>query len=76
MKTKSLGFGEAVKELAAEAGMPQYKFSQWTLKKKKDLILIKIFLKNIQIFFISNFLNLKIVKLIILRKKRIKSKYN
>ncbi len=35
MKTKSFGFGEAVKTLAAEAGMQPYKFSQFD--KKKDL---------------------------------------
>ncbi len=35
MKTRSLGFGEAVKILAAEAGMQPYRFS--TFDKKKDL---------------------------------------
>ena len=35
MKTKSLGFGEAVKALAAEAGMPQYKFSKTDTEKEK-----------------------------------------
>jgi len=35
MKTKSLGFGEAVKVLAAEAGMQPYRFSNFD--KKKDL---------------------------------------
>ena len=35
MKTKSIGFGEAVKILAAEAGMQPYRFS--TFDKKKDL---------------------------------------
>ena len=35
MKTKSLGFGEAVKTLAAEAGMQPYRFSNFD--KKKDL---------------------------------------
>ena len=35
MKTKSLGFGEAVKALAAEAGMPQYKFSKTDTEKDK-----------------------------------------
>tara|TARA_B110000027_G_scaffold123201_1_gene138778 strand:+ start:27 stop:1808 length:1782 start_codon:yes stop_codon:yes gene_type:complete len=35
MKTKSLGFGEAVKALAAEAGMPQYKFSTMDTEKEK-----------------------------------------
>ena len=35
MKTKSIGFGEAVRTLAAEAGMQPYRFS--TFDKKKDL---------------------------------------
>ena len=35
MKTKSMGFGEAVKILAAEAGMQPYRFSNFD--KKKDL---------------------------------------
>ncbi len=34
MKTKSIGFGEAVKSLAAEAGMQPYRFSNFD--KKKD----------------------------------------
>jgi len=35
MKTKSLGFGEAVKTLAAEAGMAPYRFSNFDEKKEK-----------------------------------------
>ncbi len=35
MKTKSMGFGEAVRVLAAEAGMQPYRFSNFD--KKKDL---------------------------------------
>ncbi len=35
MKTKSVGFGEAVRTLAAEAGMPPYRFSNFD--EKKDL---------------------------------------
>tara|TARA_B100001248_G_scaffold227337_1_gene185690 strand:+ start:515 stop:2302 length:1788 start_codon:yes stop_codon:yes gene_type:complete len=34
MKTKSIGFGEAVKTLAAEAGMQPYRFSQFDKKKE------------------------------------------
>ena len=34
MKTKSIGFGEAVKSLAAEAGMQPYRFSKFD---EKDL---------------------------------------
>jgi len=35
IKTKSLGFGEAVKALAAEAGMPPYKFTKMDTEKEK-----------------------------------------
>ena len=35
MKTKSVGFGEAVRVLASEAGMQPYRFSNFD--KKKDL---------------------------------------
>ena len=35
MKTKSLGFGEAVKELAAEAGMLPYKFTKMDTAREK-----------------------------------------
>jgi DNA primase len=35
MKTKSIGFGEAVRDLAVEAGMQPYRFSNFD--KKKDL---------------------------------------
>ena len=35
MKTKSIGFGEAVRELASQAGMQPYRFSNFD--KKKDL---------------------------------------
>ncbi len=35
MKTKSVGFGEAVKTLASEAGMEPYKFSKFDEKKEK-----------------------------------------
>ena len=35
MKTKSIGFGEAVRSLAAEAGMQTYRFSNFD--KKKDI---------------------------------------
>ena len=42
MKTKSVGFGEAVKILAAEAGMQPYRFLV-LIKKNKDIKLIKIY---------------------------------
>ena len=41
MKTKSLGFGEAVKILAAEAGMQPYRFSNFDQKKDKRFQIYK-----------------------------------
>ncbi len=52
MKTKSVGFGEAVKLLAADAGMQPYRFTNFD--KKKDLRFQKY--KNIFIDY-SNYFN-------------------
>ena len=51
MKTKSMGFGEAVRSLAAEAGMQPYRFSNFD--KKKDLRFQTY--KNIYKDYSSNF---------------------
>jgi DNA primase len=51
MKTKSLGFGEAVKELAAEAGMTQYKFSSMDIEKEKRFNTYKNIFKEYSNFF-------------------------
>ena len=51
IKTKSLGFGEAVKELAAEAGMPQYKFSTMDTAKEKRFNTYKNIYKEYSDFF-------------------------
>ena len=51
MKTKSLGFGEAVKELAADAGMPQYKFSTMDTEKEKRFNTYKNIFKEYSNFF-------------------------
>jgi len=51
MKTKSIGFGEAVKELAAEAGMPQYKFSIMDTEKEKRFNTYKNIFKEYSDFF-------------------------
>ena len=51
MKTKSLGFGEAVKELAAEAGIPQYKFSSMDIAKEKRFNTYKNIFKEYADFF-------------------------
>jgi DNA primase len=57
MKTKSIGFGEAVKILASEAGMPPYRFSNFDEKKEKKF---KIY-KNIYADY-SNFFHLELFK--------------
>jgi DNA primase len=51
MKTKSLGFVEAVKDLAAEAGMPQYKFSIMDTEKEKRFNTYKNIFKEYVDFF-------------------------
>ncbi len=51
MKTTSIGFGEAVKILAAEAGMPPYRFSNFD--KEKDLRFQTY--KNIYSEYLNNF---------------------
>jgi DNA primase len=51
MKTKSLGFGEAVKALAAEAGMPQYKFSKTDTEKEKRFTTYKNIFSEYSEFF-------------------------
>ena len=57
MKTKSMGFGEAVKILASEAGMPPYRFSNFDEKKEKKF---KTY-KNIYADY-SNFFHLELFK--------------
>ncbi len=51
MKTKSIGFGEAVRQLAADAGMQPYRFSNFD--KKKDLRFQTY--KNIFLDYSNNF---------------------
>ena len=51
MKTKSLGFGETVKILAAEAGMPQYKFSTMDTEKEKRFNTYKNIFNEYRVFF-------------------------
>ena len=50
MKTQSVGFGDAVKLLAVEAGMEIYRFQKGMKKEKKDFQLTKIFTQNIMKF--------------------------
>ena len=51
MKTKSLSFGEAVKALATEAGMPQYKFSKTDTEKEKRFNSYKNIFKEYSEYF-------------------------
>ncbi len=46
MKTQSIGFGEAVKNLAAEAGMQPYKFSNFDKKKEERFQIYKNIYKD------------------------------
>ena len=51
MKTKSLSFGEAVKDLAAEAGMPLYKFTKTDTDKEKRFNSYKKIFKEYSDYF-------------------------
>ena len=51
MKTKSMSFGEAVKALAAEAGMPVYKFTKIDTEKDKRFNIYKDILKDYLEYF-------------------------
>ena len=51
MKTKSIGFGEAVRNLAAEAGMQQYRFSNFDQKKEIRFKTYKNIFKDYSNFF-------------------------
>ena len=53
MKTRSVGFGEAVKSLAAEAGMPPYRFSNFDEKKERKFLTYKSIYKDYLNFFSS-----------------------
>ena len=57
MKTKSLGFGEAVKILAAEAGMQPYRFSNFDKKKDLRFRTYKSILKEYSEYFARHLFN-------------------
>ena len=59
MKTQSIGFGEAVKRLAAEAGMQQYRFSTFDQKKEKRYQLYKNILNDYKQFASENLIKNK-----------------
>ena len=51
MKTKSLSFGEAVKALASEAGMPVYRFTKMDTEKERRFNLYKNIFKEYSEYF-------------------------
>tara|TARA_Y100001970_G_scaffold261732_1_gene345162 strand:- start:854 stop:2632 length:1779 start_codon:yes stop_codon:yes gene_type:complete len=57
MKTKSIGFGEAVKILASEAGMQPYRFSNLDIKKEKRFETYKNIFKDYLNFFHSELID-------------------
>jgi len=57
MKTKSMSFGEAVKALASEAGMQQYRFSKIDEKKEKKFQTYKNIFKDYKFFFHTELFN-------------------
>ena len=57
MKTKSIGFGEAVRILAAEAGMKQYRFSNFDKKKDQRFQIYKNIFEEYSNFFNQELFN-------------------
>ena len=57
MKTKSINFGEAVRTLAAEAGMQPYRFSNFDQKKDLRFQTYKNIFKEYSIFFHQQLFN-------------------
>ena len=57
MKTKSIGFGEAVKTLAAEAGMQPYRFSNFDKKKELRFQTYKNIYKEYSDYFSKELFN-------------------
>ena len=57
MKTKSIGFGEAVRSLAAEAGMQPYRFSNFDKKKDNRFQTYKNIFKDYSKYFHQQLFN-------------------
>jgi len=57
MKTKSIGFGEAVRSLAAEAGMQPYRFSNFDQKKELRFQTYKNIIRDYSNFFHQELFN-------------------
>ena len=70
MKTKSMGFGEAVKTLAAEAGMQPFRFSNYDEKKEKKFKIYKDILLDYKNFFHKELINGKNIEALDYLKKR------
>ncbi len=51
MKTQSMGFGEAVKILAAEAGMQQFRFTKVDREREEKYVIYKNILKDYKDYF-------------------------
>ena len=58
MKTKSIGFGEAVRSLAAEAGMQPYRFSNFDQKKDLRFQTYKSIFKDYSYYFHQQLFNI------------------
>ncbi len=57
MKTKSIGFGEAVRSLAAEAGMQPYRFSNFDRKKEQRFQTYKNIFRDYSNYFHQQLFN-------------------
>ena len=74
MKTKSIGFGEAVKILALEAGMQPYKFSNFDEKREKRFQIYKNIFKEYSEFFNKQLFQSENIDALNYLKKRIEQK--
>ncbi len=70
MKTKSIGFGEAVKILASEAGMQPYRFSNFDEKREKRFKTYKSILKDYSDFFLNELFKTENITALDYLKKR------
>ncbi len=70
MKTQSLGFGEAVRVLATEAGMPKYQFTKIDEEKDKRFQVYKKILKDYKDISIKSLLEKKNYSALEYLKKR------
>ena len=71
MKTKSVRFGEAVKSLAAEAGMPIFKFTKFDKEKEERFNKYKLILKDYCEYFQNELLLREIILLNYLKERKL-----